>query len=129
MRKSNILRGLVVLAFGIVVVCSVYFSELYSYKKNINSINIEEVDLQTIEDGEYIGEYNAGFIYAKVMVTVREHEITDVELLEHKHERGATAEVIVKSIASEGRIDVDEVSGATNSSLVIKMACVKALIR
>ena len=72
---------------------------------------------------------NVGYIYAKVKVVVYNHIITDIELLEHAHERGAKAESIVKTIVEEQRADVDAVSGATNSSMVIEKACVNALIK
>lgn len=104
-----------------------YFVDLGNYQTAINSITISEVDLSEIRDGEYIGEYDAGFIYAKVKVTVNNHMITDVELLKHNHERGAKAEAIVENIVNEQKIDVDTISSATNSSKVIKKACLNAL--
>ena len=36
----------------------------------ISDITIDEVDLETIENGEYIEECDTGYIYAKVKVTV-----------------------------------------------------------
>lgn len=106
-----------------------YFIDYNSYKMAISDIIIDEVDLDTIENGEYIGECDVGYIYAKVKVVVYNHIITDIELLEHAHERGAKAESIVKTIVEEQRADVDAVSGATNSSMVIEKACVNALMK
>ena len=67
------------------------------------------------------------FIYAKVEVTVQNGEITNINILEHRHERGKTAEVIADSMVDEQKIDVDAISGATNSSTVIKKAVENAL--
>ena len=67
------------------------------------------------------------FIYAKVEVTVQNGKITNINILEHRHERGKTAEVIADSIVDEQKIDVDAISGATNSSTVIKKAVENAL--
>ena len=67
------------------------------------------------------------FIYAKVEVAVQNEEITNINILEHRHERGKTAEVIADSIVDEQKIDVDAISGATNSSTVIKKAVENAL--
>ncbi|MGN0394727.1 MAG: FMN-binding protein [Coprococcus sp.] len=106
-----------------------YFVDYSSYRTAINDIMIDEVDLSTIENGEYIGECDTGYIYAKVKVTVYNHAITDIELLEHNHERGAKAESIVKTVINEQRVHVDAVSGATNSSMVIEKACVNALTK
>ncbi len=61
-----------------------------------------------------------GFIYAKVEVTVENGKMTNINILEHKQERGKAAEAITDKIVDGQRIDVDAVSGATNSSTVIK---------
>ena len=50
-----------------------------------------------------------------------------IRILEHKNERGQAAETIVDQIVSEQKIDVDAISGATNSSKVIKKAVENAL--
>ena len=104
-----------------------YFMDYNRYMAAVSDITIEGIDLDTVSDGEYIGECDTGYIYAKVKVVVSDHTIADVELLKHHHERGAAAEPIVKTIVNEQRIDVDAVSGATNSSRVIEKACMNAL--
>lgn len=119
------------ITIGIMVVIHIisYFQDFRHYKTIISNITIDEVNLANIDNGEYTGEYDAGYIYAKVKVIVKSHSIEDIYLLEHHHERGAKAEPIVKTMISKQKIDVDSVSGATNSSLVIKKACVNALTR
>ena len=67
------------------------------------------------------------FVYAKVEVTVQNGVITNIDILEHKNRRGSHAEVVVDRIIEEQKIDVDAVSGATNSSTVIKKAVENAL--
>ena len=106
----------------------VNIADFNAYGKAIDAIDIKEVDLMEVADGTYFGEYDAGFVYAKVSVTVADHKITEVKLLKHITERGKPAEVIINSMVDENRIDVDSVSSATNSSLVIQQACVNALI-
>ncbi len=60
-------------------------------------------------------------------VTVQNGAITNIDILEHKNERGKPAEIVVDRIIEEQKIDVDTVSGATNSSTVIKKAVENAL--
>ena len=67
------------------------------------------------------------FVYAKVEVTVQNDVITNIDILEHKNGRGSRAEVVVDRIVEEQKIEVDAVSGATNSSTVIKKAVENAL--
>ena len=67
------------------------------------------------------------FVYAKVEVTVQNGVIAGIDILEHKNGRGSRAEVVVDRIIEEQKIEVDAVSGATNSSTVIKKAVENAL--
>ena len=105
----------------------IYLKSVADYKQAVKETTFEEINISDISDGVYIGEYDVDFIYAKVEVTVQNGEITNINILEHRHERGKTAEVIADSIVDEQKIDVDAISGATNSSTVIKKAVENAL--
>ncbi|MCL2719325.1 MAG: FMN-binding protein [Lachnospiraceae bacterium] len=115
----------VVLALGSYT--TYYFHGLMSYRTKVSEIVIENIDISNIPDGLYIGECDVGYIYAKVNVMVKNGEISTIDLAEHRNDRGATAESIIGDILVQQRIDVDAVSGATNSSSVIKKAVMNAL--
>ena len=105
----------------------IYLKSVADYKQAVKETTFEDINISDIPDGVYVGEYDVDFIYAKVEVTVQNGEITNINILEHRHERGKTAEVITDSIVDEQKIDVDAISGATNSSTVIKKAVENAL--
>lgn len=113
---------LVGLVWGIV-----YLKSVADYKQAVKETAFEEINISDIADGVYIGEYDVNFIYAKVEVAVKNGEIININILEHRNERGKAAEAITNKIVNEQRIDVDGVSGATNSSTVIKKAVENAL--
>ena len=75
----------------------------------------------------YRGECDVGYIYAEVEVEIKDDVIVSINLLEHRNERGKRAEDIIDNVISEQKIDVDAISGATNSSNVIKKAIEKAI--
>ena len=104
-----------------------YLKSVADYKKAVKETTFEDINISDIPDGVYVGEYDVDFIYAKVEVAMQNGEITNINILEHRHERGKTAEVITDSIVDEQKIDVDAISGATNSSAVIKKAVENAL--
>ena len=104
-----------------------YYIDFSSYKNRIVSASPQGIDVSQTTDGTYIGEYDSGYIYAKVSVTVANGIITDIRLLEHRHQKGQDAEQITQDIVASQRTDVDAVSGATNSSLVIEKAVENAL--
>ena len=116
-----------VMVLMLVVHMGTYFVDFSNYLKSIDAIKISGIDLANVEDGTYIGEYDAGYVYAKVKVIVYNHTITDVEILKHVTERGKPAEVITEDIVENQSVKVDAVSSATNSSKVIMKACENAL--
>lgn len=106
---------------------AVYLKNVADYKRAIKETTFSEINISDVSDGVYIGEYDVKFIYAKVEVAVQKRKITDIHILEHRHERGKSAETIINKIIDEQKIDVDAISGATNSSTVIKKAVENAL--
>lgn len=128
LSRKNLISFIViiVLAAGLTF-ASVYLKNVADYKQAVNETAVSEIDLSKVPDGIYSGEYDVNFISAKVEVTVQDGRITDLIILEHKNERGKSAEIIVDQMIEEQKVDVDAVSGATNSSIVIKKAVEKAL--
>ena len=126
--KRRIIMCIAIFLFLIGLLCTaVYLKSVADYKKAVKETVIGSVDLSAIPDGVYVGEYDVNFIYAKVEETVRNGEMTDIIMLEHKQERGKAAEAVISDMLAEQKIDVDAVSGATNSSTVIKKAVENAL--
>lgn len=117
--------ALAVFAGGIAL--AVYLKQTADYKRSVSEISIEEICLSDIPNGVYVSGCDVNFIHAKVEVTVHSGEITGIRILEHKNERVQAAEIVVERIAAEQRIDVDAVSGAANSSTILKKAVENAL--
>lgn len=116
-----------ILALLIISHILIYYVGFFSYKNRISTIEITGMNASNVKNGTYIGEYDAGYIYAKVSVTVKNKKILKVTLLEHKNERGKPAEKITNYMVEQQNTKVDVVSGATNSSLVIEKAVENAL--
>lgn len=108
---------------------SIYLIKVWNYQKTVKSFTYSDLVIADVENGTYIGECDVDFIYAKVAVTVENGTITEIDLLEHKNERGVSAEKIIDDMLQRQSIDVDAVSGATNSSKVIKKAVENALMK
>ena len=126
--KKKIISVIILLLLLIGLICgAVYLKKVADYKRAVVETTIGEIDIADVSDGIYIGEYDVNFIYAKVEVTVEDGEIVSINILEHRHERGKAAEKVIEKIIEEQKIDVDAISGATNSSTVIKKAVENAL--
>lgn len=130
-KREQKLRWHRILSVGmlIAVVCHmvVYIIDFKDYQTKVGNIQIDGIDAVGVVDGNYIGKCDVGYICAEVAVTVKNEKITNIEILQHKNERGESAEKIVDEIIKEQRSDVDVVTGATNSSNVIKKAVEEAL--
>ncbi len=126
-KKKTVLFVIMFLLLVGFVLGILYLKSVADYRQAVRETTFEDINISDIPDGVYVGEYDVDFIYAKVEVTVQSGEITNINILEHRHERGKTAEVITDSIVDEQKIDVDAISGATNSSIVIKKAVENAL--
>jgi len=130
LSQKRILLSIAVLLFLIgMTVTAVYLKSVADYKRAVKETTFSGIDISAIPDGVYVGEYDVNFIYAKVEVTVLNGALTDIAILEHKNERGQSAETVIDRILAEQQIDVDAVSGATNSSTVLKKAVENALSR
>lgn len=129
--KKNWIRihrtATVILMLCLIFHCIVGINSLNSYHSEMNNIEIHNIDLNRIADGKYLGEYDVGYIYAKVEVTIEAGKIKAVSLLEHRNERGKRAESLIDTIVQEQKNKVDAVSGATNSSKVIMKAVENAI--
>jgi uncharacterized protein with FMN-binding domain len=124
--KKNwiIIHRIATLLFILCLIFHVFIGvkSLNTYQSEIKNTEINNMNLKNVSDGNYIGEYDVGYIYAKVEVTIKNGKITDVTLLEHRNERGKKAESITDTIVKKQKIKVDAVSSATNSSKVIMKA-------
>lgn len=124
---NNGKKLIIVTAFLIVLIGAMYLSTVSKYKKTVSSFKFSTVDLSKVPDGEYLGVCDVNLIKAEVRVKVDNHRITKIDILQHKNGKGTPAEAIVEEIINKQSLEVDTVSGATNSSKVILKAIDTAL--
>ncbi len=74
-----------------------YLKSVVDYNQSVRETTFEDTNISDIPDGVYVGKYDVDFIHAEV-------------------------EIIADKIVDEQKIDVDAISGATNSSVGIKKA-------
>lgn len=106
-----------------------YLIAVQKYKKAVSEIKIGSVDLSKVSDGKYSGSCDAVFVGSEVLVTVKNNKIEDIILITHKTERGKSAEVIQDEVLKSQSLQVDTISGATNSSKVILKSIENALTK
>lgn len=138
MKKNISKQKKIVLIFvSIIIFCALAFAVSYwlrflNYKSQVSGITISSIDLKSVPDGEYYGDCNVDFIYAKVKVTTKNHKITQIELLTYDYDKkagyGTPAVAVPSIIVKEQTVQITPIAGATNSSKVIMKAVESALL-
>ncbi len=128
MKKVLIRIGIVVLVLALVL-GGLFIFVTIKMNSQLESMDVSDVDMQTVADGCYTGISETDLVQVTVDVTVADHKITEIKIVRHRNGKGAPAEVIVEDMVAQNRCDVDIVSGATNSSVVIKSAVHNALVQ
>ncbi len=103
---------------------------IQSMNKNLESLitaEINVIDLTVIDDGVYIGKYTALPVSVTLHVHVVNHEMTQIDIIEHLNGQGSEGEAIIDSIILTNSLQVDTIAGATYSSKVILLAVENAL--
>jgi uncharacterized protein with FMN-binding domain len=119
----------IILVILVVAIIGAYFG-FKTIELNLNKLKdlkISNVDISKAADGTYTGSYEVFPIIAEVKVIIKNHEITEIELVKHRTGQGAPAEIIPSKVVEAQTLEVDAVSGATYSSKVILKAIENAL--
>ncbi|MFI3618941.1 FMN-binding protein [Enterococcus avium] len=96
-------------------------------KRILREVKINEVPISQVADGDYVGEAQIKPVSAKVNVQVENRKITDIEIKDHMTGLGKNGEKIMDQIINKQSLDVDAISGATQSSVTITKAVENAL--
>lgn len=124
MRLKHVLIALVLLV--IVVVAGIMLT-INSHEKKMMQQDFGGIELTSLPDGLYRGSASAVLVSADAVVEIRDGRIVAVRLDEHRHGPDRSAAALCDSMVRENRVDVDDISGATFSSLIVKSAVLSAL--
>ncbi|HAV20682.1 MAG TPA: FMN-binding protein [Firmicutes bacterium] len=95
--------------------------------EQLTATPLSNIDVSELADGVYAGSHHVFPITAEVNVTIQNRRISSIELVKHIHSRGSQAEAIIDKVIEAQSLDVDAISGATYSSMVILRAIEDAL--
>ena len=90
-------------------------------------LDIESIDLNTVEDGTYTGVYQNKILLAAVQVEIADHAIVSIDILEHKDAYMPQARQIAGDVLDTQSLEVDAISGATLTSNTVLKAIEDAL--
>ncbi len=111
-----------------IITTTALFKSIRNYNAFIDHLTLSTLQLNTVPNGTHAGSSDSGIVRVKVDVTVKDHRITKVQILEHINGKGKAAESIIDAVIQKQNIQVDTITGATGSSKVILKAIENALI-
>ena len=121
MKKSTkVILSIFIIAFILIfLTVKIIMSQVESNLNALLNAEIKEINLNSIEDGKYFGSYEVVPIAVEVFVTVSDHQISKIEIVEHENGQGTPAEAIIDRVIENQSLEVDVIAGATYSSKVI----------
>ncbi|MGH0051784.1 MAG: FMN-binding protein [Sphaerochaetaceae bacterium] len=114
---------LIVLAIVLLIVVFVLMN--HRIERNLDQLSnlpITEINFDQIQDGTYVGTYAVFPIRVKLSAQIEQGRLTTLSLQEHRNGQGQKAEELLEHVLAAQSLQVDTVSGATYSSMVILKA-------
>ncbi|MGJ8454331.1 FMN-binding protein [Pseudothermotoga sp. U03pept] len=124
------------IAFACIAGAIAIFFIIFNWGMNeVKKIQIKDISISQIADGEYLGEYKNGRWQYVVKVVVRDKRIEDIQILNQKSgfiDMNLYREVnesIISRVLKNQSLKVDVVTGATVTSKALLKAIETALER
>ncbi len=126
-RKHKPLRIILLVLVSMIIIVAI-FGGIYSwlFTSSIGKININEVDIATLPDGTYHGSYKKYHVSVEVVVTIEDHQVAGIEIINDVWNKQVIAEVLNK-VVQEQSLQVELVSGASANQKVALKAVEEAL--
>lgn len=126
-KKHPILKTAAILLLLLVLAAGAAMAYMAKELAPLEQAVIPEADLSVVQDGVFEGSYKAGPVQVVLDVTVKDHQITKIDLIKHVNGQGRPAEAILDQVIDAQSLQVDAVTGATYSSKAILLAIQDAL--
>ncbi len=128
-KRYRVLTIIIVVLVLVFIAGRIILTNIENNLRELTLLEINDVNLTNVKDGDYIGTYSSFPVSVEVKVTIENQRIVNIDILKHDNGKGKDAETIVDDVINEQSIEVDLISNATYSSKVILKAIEEALIK
>lgn len=128
-KRYRVLTIILVVLVLVFIAGRIILTNIENNLKELTLLEINDVNLTNVKDGDYIGTYSSFPVSVEVKVTIENQQIVNIDILKHDNGKGKDAEAIIDDVINEQSIEVDLISNATYSSKVILKAIEDALIK
>ncbi|MGM0166526.1 hypothetical protein IGI39_001486 [Enterococcus sp. AZ135] len=121
-------RVIIIIVVILLLLLCVKIGADFLTKRTLKKVKVNEVAISQVESGEYEGSAKIAPVSATVNVQVENGKITGIQIKDHMTGLGKAGEKIVGEIINKQSLEVDAISGATQSSMTIIKAVEDALL-
>lgn len=126
-KRLTILITFVSILLVFVILGYFAFQSIQANLDQLLTAEVQDIDVSTVEDGSYLGEYSQFPISVEVFVVISDGAFESITILKHDTGQGTPAEAITASVIAEQSLMVDAIAGASYSSKCILLAILDAL--
>ena len=124
--KNDISSILMLIALVCLMAGGWYIARKKARFKEAASLPFYKIELSQIADGEYEGQTMTSFLHLRLLVTIENHQLKNIEVLENDGLDGETAKPIIQEMIKQNKV-VPAIKGAELGSLVY-ISCVSTAL-
>ncbi len=125
--KNDISSILMLIALVCLMAGGWYIARKKARFKEAASLPFYKIELSQIADGEYEGQTMTSFLHLRLLVTIENHQLKNIEVLENDGLDGETAKPIIQEMIKQNKVVVPAIKGAELGSLVY-ISCVSTAL-
>lgn len=126
-KRSPALHWLAVVAVIFVMLSAFLIHRRRSHITEAFHLPYFPVNLEEVADGTYSGKTYTSFLHLQLDVTVENHRITGINVIENAGVDGETARPIIQRMIEENKVVVPAIKGAELGSMVY-ISCVSTAL-
>lgn len=123
LNKSSTTRLLAYVAVIFVMFCGFLIFRHKNQVLETKNLPFYNVALETVADGTYLGKTYTSFMHVQLEVTVQNHQLVDIKVVENKGSQGQKVEPIIQEMIKQNKSVVSAIKGEELASLVF-ISCV-----
>lgn len=125
--KTDFSKILMLVAVIILMAAGYFVTRKRAYVREATSLPYYPVNLEEVADGVYYGKTYTSFLRLQLDVTIENHAIKNIDVIEAKGIDGELARPIIQEMISANDVVVPAIKGAELGSLVY-ISCVSTAL-
>lgn len=128
MKKVINVKTLAFITVIFIMICSFLIARHKNQLLEARTLPFYNISLDDVEDGTYIGKTYTSFLHVQLEVSVKDHKIQDIKVIENKGSQGIKVEPILQEMIKQNKVIVPAIKGEELASMVF-ISCVDSALK